>query len=198
MNRILSTFPEAVGNAAVNVLNVYFKLQSFIFMPVFGLGTGMIAIVGYNYGARLKKRVYEAIRVALIYAVCIMAAGTLVFQVFPRQLMAIFESESGGEVAAQMVILGETAMRIISLNFILAAVGITLSNVFQAVGKGIYSMIVSILRQLAVLLPAAWLLKEIFGTVDAVWWCFVLAEAFSMVICLLLYKKLRREVLERL
>ncbi len=198
MNRILSTFPEALGNAAVNVLNVYFKLQSFIFMPVFGLGTGMIAIVGYNYGARLKKRVYEAIRVALIYAVCIMAAGTLVFQVFPRQLMAIFESESGGEVAAQMVILGETAMRIISLNFILAAVGITLSNVFQAVGKGIYSMIVSILRQLAVLLPAAWLLKEIFGTVDAVWWCFVLAEAFSMVICLLLYKKLRREVLERL
>ncbi|MBR6953568.1 MAG: MATE family efflux transporter [Clostridia bacterium] len=198
MNRILSTFPEAVGNAAVNVLNVYFKLQSFIFMPVFGLGTGMIAIVGYNYGARLKQRVYEAIRVAMIYAVSILAAGTLIFQLFPEQLMAIFESESGGEVAAQMVVLGATALRIISLNFVIASVGITFSNVFQAVGRGTYSMLVSILRQLAVLLPAAWLLKEIFGTVDAVWWCFVLAEFFSMVICLLLYRKLRREVLEKL
>ena len=198
MNRILSTFPETVGNAVVNVLNVYFKLQSFIFMPVFGLGSGMIAIVGYNYGARNRERVYSAIRVALTWAASIMIAGTLLFQLFPRQLMTIFESESGGEVSAHMVVLGESALRTISLNFILAAVGITLSNVFQAVGRGVYSMVVSILRQLAVLLPAAWLLKEIFGTVDAVWWCFVIAEAFSMGISLLLYRKLRREVLERL
>ena len=196
MNAILSTFPE--GNAAVNVLNVYFKLQSFVFMPVFGLGTGMIAIVGYNYGARLKDRVYQAIRVALTYALAILAAGTLIFQIFPGALMSIFQADGSNAVAAQMARLGVVAMRIISINFVFAAVGITLSNVFQAVGKGFYSMVISILRQLLVLLPSALLLKAVFNDVNAVWWSFTIAEAFSLVISLLFYRKLRREVLEKL
>ena len=231
MNAILSGF-ETLGNAAVNVLNVYFKLQSFIFMPCFGLGAGMIAIVGYNFGARLKERVYAAIRIALRYAVIIMAVGTLIFQVFPGQLMSVFsaeetaavsqaeesaEAETGAAgvdaeeaarlrqekedqalVAKQMSEIGPGALRTISLCFILAAIGVTLSNVFQALGKGLYSMTLSICRQLLVLLPAAILLKAVFGTVDAVWWSFLIAEGVSCVVCLLLYRKVRREVLEKL
>ncbi|MBQ6173515.1 MAG: MATE family efflux transporter [Clostridia bacterium] len=234
MNAILSGF-AAVGNAAVNVLNVYFKLQSFIFMPCFGLGAGMIAIVGYNYGARLRQRVYEAVRTALRYAMIIMAVGMLIFQVFPEFLMSVFDgsdaipeaaAEAGipddetllamdeGEVpkewleareaaqkrlvAAQMRELGPAALRTISLCFILAAVGITLSNVFQAVGRGMYSMVLSICRQLAVLLPSALLLKAVFGTVGAVWWSFLIAEGVSCVICLAMYRHLKVHVLENL
>ncbi len=232
LNAILSGFAE-VGNAAVNVLNVYFKLQSFIFMPCFGLGSGMIAIVGYNYGARAKERVYEAIKVALRYAMIIMLVGTLIFQVFPDTLMSVFDSgeaapvtetataddlpgdetapavtagEAAGDdesaqkrqVAAQMREMGPAALQTISLCFIMAAIGITLSNVFQALGKGMYSMILSICRQLAVLLPSALLLKIIFGTVDAVWWAFLIAEGVSCVLCLLMYRKIRRDVLENL
>lgn len=241
MNAILSGFADQ-GNAAVNVLNVYFKLQSFIFMPVFGLGAGMIAIVGYNYGARLRDRVYSAIRIALYYAVAIMAAGMLLFQLIPEQLMSAFTpeemkaakvqtavSEEAGSketaiasaaaesdeadvqarkaaeakktsaaVAKQMKEIGPGALRSISLCFIMAAVGITLSNVFQALGKGLYSMILSICRQLLVLLPSAMLLKSVFGTVDAVWWSFLIAEGVSCVVCLLLYRKVRRDVLEQL
>ncbi len=196
MNGILASFPE--GNAAVNVLNVYFKLQSFVFMPVFGLGTGLIAIAGYNFGARNRQRVYEAVRVVLTWALAIMAVGTLIFQIFPAQLMSVFDGGQGNEVAAQMAVLGVSAMRIISVNFLFAAVGIVLSNVFQAVGKGVYSMIISILRQLAVLLPSALLLKLIFNDVHVVWWCFPIAELVSLFISLLLYRKLRRDVLERL
>lgn len=196
MNALLADFPE--GNAAVNVLNVYFKLQSFIFMPVFGLGTGMIAIVGYNYGARLKKRVFEAIRVALIYAVAILAVGTLIFQLFPEPLMSIFKSEENNAIAVQMTVLGVRALRTISLCFIMAAVGITLSNVFQAVGRGMNSMVISILRQLAILLPAAWLLKQAFHDVNLIWWAFPIAEFASMLISLLLYWQLRKNVLEKM
>lgn len=236
MNAILSGFAE-LGNAAVNVMSIYFKLQSFIFMPVFGLGAGMIAIVGYNFGARLRARVYEAIRVALRYAIVIMAVGMLIFQVCPNLLMKVFEGggtaaqtegtsdiaipddaallamdESGLPeelkkardaaherlVARQMSELGPNALRTISLCFILSGIGITLSNVFQAVGKGLYSMVLSICRQLAVLLPSALLLKAVFGTVDAVWWSFLIAEGVSCVICLLLYRHLKRTVLENL
>ena len=196
LNGLLSSFDQ--GNAAVNVLNVYFKLQSFVFMPVFGLSSGMIAIVGYNYGARNRDRVYQAVRVSLCWAGCIMLAGMLLFQLAPDMLMSIFDSDAEPEVARQMREMGVVALRIISLNFLPAAIGITLSNVFQAVGKGVYSMIMSICRQLLVLLPVAYLLKLIFGTVDAVWWCFVIAEAVSLVLCLLLYRKCDREMLRPL
>ena len=197
MNRLLSGFADQ-GNAAVNVLNVYFKLQSFVFMPVFGLGSGMLAIVGYNYGARLKQRVYEAIKVCLIYALVILGVGMLLFSSIPSQLMSVFESDVDPAAAAQMRDLGVVALRVISTQFLLAAVGITLSNVFQAVGKGIYSMVISLCRQLLVLLPVAWLLKQSFGTVDAVWWCFPIAEGVSALICVLLYRKCDRELIAKL
>ena len=196
MNGLLSGFAE--GNAAVNVLNVYFKLQSFIFMPVFGLGSGMIAIVGYNYGARNRSRVYESVRVCLTWAGSIMLVGMLLFQFFPGLLMSIFQSDAEPELAKQMRDIGEAALRTISWCFIPAAVGITLSNVFQAVGKGMYSMIISICRQLLVLLPAAYLLKETFGTVAAVWWCFVIAEGVSLALSLLMFRACDRKMLKPL
>jgi len=192
MNSILSGFEQS--NAALNVMSVYFKLQSFVFMPVFGLSTGIIAILAYNYGARNKERIYRCIKMALIWACVIMLIGTLIFMLFPEQLMSIFESDANPELTAQMTDIGVVAMRIISSSFILAAVGITLSTVFQAVGKGVYSMIVSICRQLVVLLPAAWLLARITGSVYAVWWCFPIAEVVALVISVYYYRKCDREL----
>jgi putative MATE family efflux protein len=193
MNAILSGFEQS--NAALNVMAVYFKLQSFIFMPVFGLGTGLIAIIGYNYGARNKERIYSCIKVALATAIGIMLVGMFLFMVFPAQLMAIFESDAEAALTAQMTQIGVVAMRIISTCFLPAAVGITLSTVFQAVGKGTYSMLLSICRQLAVLLPAAWLIARLTNNVYAVWWSFLIAEVVSLVICLMLYKKCNREMI---
>ena len=196
MNAILSGFAES--NAALNVMSVYFKLQSFIFMPVFGLSNGIVAIIAYNFGARLKERVYQCIKVALMWAGTIMLIGTLIFMIFPGQLMAIFESDAEAEITAQMTSIGVIAMRIIAVNFIFAAVGITLSTVFQAVGKGVYSMIISICRQLVILLPVAWLIARLTNDVYAVWWCFPIAEIAALVLCLLFYRKCDREMLSKL
>ena len=196
MNGILSGFAQS--NAALNVMAVYFKLQSFIFMPVFGLSNGIIAIIAYNYGARIRERVYGCIKVALCWACTIMLVGTLVFMLFPGQLMAIFESEAEAEITAQMSDIGVVAMRIIASSFLLAAVGITLSTVFQAVGRGTYSMIMSICRQLLILLPAAWLIARLTGDVKAVWWCFPIAELAALGICLFFYRKCEKEMLSKL
>ena len=197
MNGLLSTFAE--GNAAVNVLNVYFKLQSFVFMPVFGLGSGLVAIIGYNFGARLKNRIYQAIRTAMIWNLSILGVGLILFQLFPGALMSLFESgESTSEITQAMTRLGITALRTISLHFLIASVGICMSNLFQAIGKGTYSLIISLCRQLLVLLPAAWLLKELFGTVEAVWWCFLLAEIASALLSFFFYRKVDREIISRL
>ena len=196
MNSILSGFAQS--NAALNVMSVYFKLQSFIFMPVFGLSNGIIAILAYNYGARIRERVYSCIRVALVWACTIMLVGTLIFMVFPGQLMSIFESESEAEITAQMTDIGMVAMRIISSSFLLAAIGIILSTVFQAVGRGVYSMVMSICRQLAILLPVAWLIARLTGDVKAVWWCFPVAELVALGICLFYYRKCDREMLSQL
>ena len=198
MNAILSGFAE--NNAALNVMSVYFKLQSFIFMPVFGLANGIIAIIGYNYGARNKKRIYQCVKVALIWAGTIMIIGTLIFMFFPNALMSLFEQKNTTDpetiaLTEQMTQIGVVAMRIICLNFIFAAVGITLSTVFQAIGKGTYSMILSICRQLVILLPAAWLLARITGSVYAVWWCFPIAEIVSLFICLFFYRRCNRKML---
>ena len=187
-NLILMPF----GNAAVSVLGVYFKLQSFVFMPVFGLSNGLVAIVGYNYGARLKKRVYESVKVALVYAIVIMAAGMVLFMAIPNVLMGLFDKTADGSIRA----IGAPALRIISTHFILAAIGITLSTVFQAIGKGFYSLIMSLCRQLIVLIPVAWLLSR--AGLETTWWAFPIAEAVSLTICLLLYRKVDREILSRL
>lgn len=187
-NLILMPF----GNAAVSVLGVYFKLQSFVFMPVFGLSNGLVAIVGYNYGARLKKRVYESVKVALVYAIAIMAAGMVLFMAIPNMLMGLFDKTADGSIRA----IGAPALRIISTHFILAAIGITLSTVFQAIGKGFYSLIMSLCRQLIVLIPVAWLLSR--AGLETTWWSFPIAEVVSLTICLLLYRKVDREILSRL
>ena len=196
MNAILSGFEQS--NAALNVMSVYFKLQSFVFMPVFGLSNGIIAIIAYNYGARIRERVYSCIKVALCWAVAIMLVGTFVFMVFPGQLMSVFESEAEAEITSQMTDIGIVAMRIISSSFLLAAVGIILSTVFQAVGRGVYSMIMSICRQLAILLPVAWLIALLTNDVKAVWWCFPAAELAALAICLFYYRKCNREMLSAL
>ena len=196
MNAILSGFAES--NAALNVMAVYFKLQSFIFMPVFGLSNGIVAILAYNYGARIKERVYQCIKVALIWAGTIMLVGTLIFMIFPRQLMSVFESDAEAVITAQMTSIGVVAMRIIASSFLFAAVGITLSTVFQAVGKGTYSMIISICRQLVILLPVAWLIARLTNNVYAVWWCFPIAEIAALFLCLLFYRKCNREMLSKL
>ena len=187
-NLILMPF----GNAAVSVLGVYFKLQSFVFMPVFGLSNGLVAIVGYNYGARLKKRVYESVKVALVYAIVIMAAGMVLFMAIPNVLMGLFDKTADGAICA----IGAPALRIISTHFILAAIGITLSTVFQAIGKGFYSLIMSLCRQLIVLIPVAWLLSR--AGLETTWWSFPIAEVVSLTVCLLLYRKVDREILSRL
>ena len=198
MNAILQGFAES--NAALNVMSVYFKLQSIIFMPVFGLANGIIAIIGYNYGARIKARIYQCVKVALMWAGAIMIVGTLVFMIFPNEMMSLFEQKGSTDpdaiaLAEQMTQIGVVAMRIIAANFIFAAVGITLSTVFQAVGKGTYSMVLSICRQLVILLPSAWLLAKLTGSVYAVWWCFPIAEILSLFICLYMFRKINREML---
>ena len=196
MNSLLSSFAE--GNAAVNVLNVYFKLQSFVFMPVFGLGNGMVAIIGYNFGAKQKDRIYQAIKTAWIWIASILLAGTLLFQFFPNALMSLFESgEDTSEITLAMTRLGVVALRTISVHFLIASVGMSLGSFFQAIGKGTYSLIISLSRQLLVLLPAAWLLKQVFGTVDAVWWAFVIAEVVSGILSVVFFRKCDREILSQ-
>ena len=189
LNKILLTF----GTTAVNVLGVYFKLQSFVFMPVFGLGNGLVGIVGYNYGARNRQRVYESIRVALTIAFGIMGVGMLAFLLAPQLLLSLFEA--GG--ATELTDLGCRALRIISLSFLMAAAGITITVVFQAVGKGTYSLIMSLCRQLIVLVPVAWLLSRL-GGVEVVWWAFPIAETVSLCICLALFRHVNEKMLKTL
>ena len=190
MNVAMNLILMAFGAAAVSVLGVYFKLQSFIFMPVFGLSNGMVAIVAYNYGARLRSRINQAVRVSLKLALMIMSVGMLAFLLIPQVLLALFESNG----ASELTTIGVTALRIISTHFLLAAIGITLSTVFQAVGKGAYSLLMSLSRQLIVLVPAAWVLSKV-GGLNAVWWAFPIAEAVSLTICLVLYRRVDQQLL---
>ena len=152
-----------------------------------------MAIVGYNYGARLRERVYDAIRVAVKLAVIIMAVGMAAFLLIPEVLLSLFEAGN----ARDLTDMGVVALRVISLSFLLAAVGITISTLFQAVGKGMYSLWMSLCRQIIVLLPVAWLLSKT-GNVDAVWWSFPIAELFSVALCLLLYRRVDRNMLQKL
>lgn len=187
MNKILIMFTAT----AVNVFGVYFKLQSFIFMPVFGLTNGMIPIVGYNYGARKPERIKGTVRYSLMFALAIMAVGTLLFQLFPDVFLTLFNASE------EMMSIGTVALRIISLNFLLAAVGIVLSSVFQAVGNGLLSMILSITRQVGVLLPVAYLFAHTIG-LNAVWWSFPISEAVSFVVCLFMYRYVNNKYIKSL
>lgn len=187
MNRILMAF----SSTAVAVFGVYFKLQSFVFMPVFGLNNGVIPIIAYNYGARKKDRVISTIKHNTAYAMLVMAVGVLVFHVIPRQLLLLFEASD------DMLRMGVPALRIISLNFILAGFGISCGSVFQALGKAVYSMLVSVARQLAVLLPVAYLLAQ-FGNVNLVWFAFPISELVSLVISTVFLVKIYREIISKI
>jgi putative MATE family efflux protein len=177
LNLILASF----SGSAVAVLGVYYKLQSFIFMPVFGLGQGAMPIIGYNYGARNKKRMMKALRVAVLSDFTIMALGTMAFQLFPEALLNMFNSSPA------MMAIGVTAFRRISWFFPLAGVAIALSTAFQAMGKAHLSMIVSFVRQLVVLLPVAYLLGRFYG-LDAVWYAFIVSESVGLMTVLFFFR----------
>ncbi len=184
MNTILITFSAT----AVAVFGIYFKLQSFIFLPVFGLTAAMISIVGFNYGARNKERVTRAIRHALMIAVGVMVLGLLIFQTMPTLLLRLFDA------SPSMLSIGTRALRIISIHFPLAGIAIILSSSFQAIGKGLYSLVLSIVRQLGVLLPAAYLLARIWG-LDAVWFTFFASEVVSLTLAIIFFVRVyRREI----
>lgn len=174
MNTILLGF-EAIGETAVSVFGAYFKLQSFIFMPVFGLNNGIVPIISYNYGAGKRERMMKTIKVGCIWAVSIMLVGIVVMQTLPEALLGLFDASE------QMIEIGVPALRSISLSFIFAGFCITVGSVFQALGNGVYSMIISVARQLCVLLPAAFLLS-LTGKLNLVWLAFPIAEMSSVLL----------------
>ena len=184
MNLILMAF----SSTAVAVFGVYFKLQSFVFMPIFGLNNGMVPIISYNYGARRPERVRKTIRLAVCYAEGIMVLGFCIFEFFPGQVLGLFSASQA------MLTIGIPAMRIICLHFLLAGTSIVLSSVFQALGNGLFSLIVSVCRQLFVLLPAAWLLAQT-GNVNNVWWAFLIAEIVSVLMSLAFYAHINKTII---
>ena len=185
MNGILSGF----STTAYTVFGVYFKLQSFVFMPVFGLTQGLLPIMGYNFGARNKKRLLSALYDGCGIALAIMAAGMAVFLLLPDKLLGIFNP------SPELLEIGVPALRTICTCFLFAALGIVSSTLFQAVGKGTYSLIVSLMRQLVVLVPVAWLMAAATGQVGAVWWAFPIAETVSLMASVVFYLRLyKREI----
>ena len=185
MNLILMSFSAT----AVAVFGVYFKLQSFVFMPIFRLNNGMVPIISYNYGARRPDRVKKTIMLAVCYAECIMLIGFCIFQFAPDKVLGIFAASDA------MLAIGIPAMRIICLHFLLAGASIVLSSVFQALGNGMFSLIISVCRQLVVLLPAAWLLSKT-GNVNMVWWSFVIAELVSVTLSFVFFARLDKKIIE--
>ena len=187
MNKILIAFTTT----ATAVFGVYFKLQSFIFMPVFGLNNGMVPIVAFNYGARHPDRIIKTIKLSVIYAVSIMLVGLLIFQVAPHILLGLFQSEDS---TGNMIDIGVPALQTISLSFLFAGYAIVCSSVFQALGHGVLSLTVSVVRQLVVLLPVGFLLS-LTGNLGMVWWAFPIAELFSLALCtLFLVRVYRKEI----
>ena len=184
MNQILMAFTAT----AVAVFGVYFKLQSFVFMPIFGMNNGMVPIISYNYGARKPERVKKTIRLSVFYAECIMLVGFCIFQFLPDKLLSLFAASDA------MLAIGVPALRIICPHFLLAGAGIVLSSVFQALGNGVFSLTVSICRQLVVLIPAAWLLSRT-GEVNMVWWAFIIAEVVSLALSLVFMARINRTVI---
>lgn len=186
LNAILMGFSEA----AVSVHGIYYKMQSFVFMPVFGLNQGLMPIMGYNFGAKNKDRLHSAIRYGCIIAAFIMLCGTVIFWVFPAQILSLFNAND------DILNMGIKAMRFISLSFLPAAIDIIFSTTFQAVGKGFSSMILSLLRQLVFILPAALVLSN-FG-VNAVWFAYPIAEVGALIVAIFLYTRINKKVFSKL
>lgn len=182
MNMILISFSQI----ALNVFGVYFKLQSFVFMPVFGLNSGLVPIVSYNFGAKRRERVFSAMRLAVFAAVGYMLLGFLAFQLMPETLLGIFNASE------EMLKIGSVALRIISISFIFAGFSMVCSSTCQALGKSVYSLIISVCRQLGVLLPVAYLLS-LSAELGLVWFAFPIAEAVCLALCVFfLFRVMRR------
>ncbi len=183
MNLILVGF----STTAAAVFGVYYKLQSFFFMPVFGLNNGLIPVLAFNYGARSKHRIDEALRFALCLAIGVMVCGTLVMETIPGVLLDLFQA------SPEMREMGIHALRTIAVHFPLAACGIVMGSIFQSLGQSFYSLVISLARQLVVLIPVAWLLS-LSGNVNLVWWCFLVAEAVSMALSLFFFCRVYRKL----
>lgn len=188
MNQILIAF----SSTAVAVFGVYFKLQSFVFMPVFGLNNGTVPIVAYNYGARRPDRMTKTVRYSITAAMSVMIIGTLVFHAIPNVLLGIFDASD------EMLRIGVPALRIISVSFPIAGFCIGCGSVFQALGYSVYSMITSLVRQLVVLIPCAYLIGKITGNVTMVWWAFVAAELFSLILTIIFFRRVNNKVIKTL
>ena len=192
MNKILILY-TAGRETAATVFGVYFKLNSFVFMPIFGLNNGIIPIVAYNYGARRRDRMVRAIRLSALFACSVMLLGMLLFWLIPAPLLSLFEASE------QMMAIGVPALRIISTSFTFAGVCIVLGSIFQALGRSVYSMVVSFVRQLVVLVPSAYLLARLgqrVGNDDLVWLSYPIAEIFSLAVTLFFFVRLYRSVIQ--
>ncbi len=187
MNKILIMFSET----AVSVFGIYFKLQSFIFMPVFGLNNGMIPIIAYNYGARNKKRIMDTAKLSICVAVGIMMIGLIIFQTLPVQLLKMFNA------SPYMLEIGTPALRLISISFLFAGYCIIVGSVFQALGNGVYSLIVSVARQLVCILPLAYLFARSLG-LNSVWYAFPLAEIIAAILSTILFRQIYKEKIQKL
>ena len=187
MNLILMGF----SSTAVAVFGVYYKLQSIIFMPIFGLNGGVIPIVAYNYGAGKRKRIYETIKLSIIVAEVLMFIGVILFVFFPEPLLKMFSASD------TMLEVGSHALRVISVHFLIAGICIIIGSVFQALGNGVYSLIVSVMRQLVVLLPAAFLLAKFFG-LNAVWWSFPIAEVMSFAVTMICFLRIKKQIIDNI
>ena len=190
MNQILLSF-KSYGETAAGVFGVYFKLQSFVLMPLFGINNAIVPIIAFNYGAKKPQRITKTLKLALCTATVIMLVGLSIFQFFPDVLLGIFEPSD------TFLELGRTALRVISIHFPIAAVGISLGTSFQALGNGIYATITSLCRQLIALLPAAFLLS-LSGNVHLVWWAFPIAEVVSVTVTLILFVRIYKQKIKPL
>ena len=190
MNKILGVYSDT----AQAVMGAYFKLQSFIFMPVFGLNNGLIPILSYNFGARRKKRMTDTIKYGMIFATVIMTIGTIVMQIMPDTLLTMFKASDN------MISIGSVALRIISSSFILAGIDIIITASLQSLGHSIFSMIISITRNLVVLLPTALAIAKLtsYSNVDYIWWSFFISEIFSLTCALIFLKVVYKKVINPL
>ena len=194
MNKILIVY-HAAHETAATAFGIYFKLNSFIFMPVFGMNNGVVPIVAYNYGAQNRKRMVETIKRGALYASCIMVLGTILFWAIPGPLLKIFDATD------TMLSVGIPALRVISLSFCMAGACIALGSSFQALGKSLYSMITSIVRQLVFLIPIAYVLARYgasVGNSNLVWWCYPIAEIASLALTLVFFSRLYKTMISKL
>ena len=187
MNRILIEF----SSTATAVFGVYFKLQSFFFMPVFGLNNGITPIIAYNYGAGQRKRMLKTIKLSMLVAFCLTFIGFLCFEGIPQILLGMFNASD------EMLTIGVPALRIIGIHYLIAWFCIIAGTVFQALGKAVFSMIVSIMRQLFVLIPAAYILASI-GGLHAVWWSFPIAEIISLIVSVTFLVVINRTIIQKI